>query len=255
MSFLEHLEELRWRLVRSAIAILIFAIVIWIFKAEIMTHVFVAMSDADFITFRFFCNTFGICVNDIDIDYQNIEMTGQFSYAIMMSVLGGMVCAFPYLFYQIWSFVKPGLRLNEKKVSKGIVFYVSMLFFLGIAFGYLIVAPLCVQFFGNFKIIEEFENNLKISSFMGTVLSTIFYTGLLFLLPVISYLFTKLGVMSSDFLKKYRKHAIIGILILSAFITPPDLISQVIVCVPILLLYEIGIFVSKRVEKQRKNQA
>lgn len=254
MSFLEHLEELRWRLVRSAAVIFVFAIVIWIYKGPIMTHVFVSMSDADFITFKFFCNTFGVCVGDIDIDYQNIEMTGQFSYAIMMSILGGIVMAFPYLFYQIWSFVKPGLRLNEKQVAKGIVFYVSVLFFLGIAFGYLIVAPLCVQFFGNFKIIEEFENNLKISSFMGTVLSTIFYTGLLFLLPVVSYLFTKLGVMSSDFLKKYRKHAIIAILILSAFITPPDLISQVIVGIPILLLYEIGIIVSKRVEKGRKNQ-
>ena len=140
------------------------------------------------------------------------------------------------------------------KVAKGIVFYVSLLFFMGIAFGYLIVAPLCVQFFGNFKIIEEIDNNVKISSFMGTVLSTIFYTGLLFLLPILSYLFTKLGVLTSDFLKKYRKHAIIGILILSALITPPDLISQVIVGIPILILYEIGIFVSKRVEKRRKNQ-
>ena len=254
MSFLEHLEELRWRLVRSAIAIIIIAIGIWSFKGWIMKHVFISMSSPDFVTFKFFCNTFGVCTEEVSIDYQNIELTGQFSYAIMMSIMGGIVLSFPYLFYQIWSFVKPGLKQNEMKVAKGIVFYVSLLFFMGIAFGYLIVAPLCVQFFGNFKIIEEIDNNVKISSFMGTVLSTIFYTGLLFLLPILSYLFTKLGVLTSDFLKKYRKHAIIGILILSALITPPDLISQVIVGIPILVLYEIGIFVSKRVEKRRKNQ-
>jgi len=254
MSFLDHLEELRWRIVKSAIVIIVFAIAIWIFKGWIMKNVFVTMSEPDFITFRFLCNTFGICIEQIDIDYQNIELTGQFSYAIMMSIMGGFVIAFPFIFYQIWSFVKPGLKKNEKSVANGIVFYVSILFFIGIAFGYLVVAPLCVQFFGNFKIIEEFENNIKISSFMGTVLSTIFYTGLLFLLPVVTYLFTKLGVISSEFLKKYRKHSIIGILILSALITPPDLISQVIVGIPIVLLYEIGILVSKRVEKKLKNQ-
>lgn len=254
MSFLDHLEELRWRIVKSAIVIVVFAIVIWIFKGWIMKNVFVAMSDPDFITFKFFCDYFGICIEKIDIDYQNIELTGQFSYAIMMSVMGGFVAAFPFVFYQIWAFVKPGLKTKEKSVASGIVFYVSLLFFIGIAFGYLIVAPLCVQFFGNFKIIEEFDNNIKISSFMGTILSTIFYTGLLFLLPVITYLFTKLGVISSDFLKKYRKHAIVGILILSALITPPDLISQVIVGIPIMFLYEIGILVSKRVEKKSKNE-
>ena len=254
MSFLDHLEELRWRIVKSAIVIVVFAIAIWIFKGWIMKNVFVIMSDTDFITFRFFCEYFGICIEKIDIDYQNIELTGQFSYAIMMSVMGGFVLSFPFTFYQIWAFVKPGLKLKEKSVASGIVVWVSFLFFVGIAFGYLIVAPLCVQFFGNFKIIEEFENNIKISSFMGTVLSTIFYTGLLFLLPVVTYLFTKLGVVSSDFLKKYRKHSIIGILILSALITPPDLISQVIVGVPIMLLYEIGILISKRVEKKLKNQ-
>lgn len=254
MSFLDHLEELRWRLVKSAIAILVFAVAIWIFKGWIMKNVFVSMSSPDFVTFKFLCQTFGICIDEIDIDYQNIELTGQFSYALMMSIMGGMVVAFPYIFYQIWAFVKPGLKQNEKSVAGGVVFYVSLLFFLGIAFGYLVVAPLCVQFFGNFTIIEEFENNIKISSFMSTVLSTIFYSGLLFLLPIVSYLFTRLGILNSDFLKKYRKHSIIGILILSAIITPPDLISQVIVSVPIVLLYEIGILVSKRVEKKSKNQ-
>tara|TARA_B110000879_G_C11066196_1_gene468750 strand:- start:158 stop:763 length:606 start_codon:yes stop_codon:yes gene_type:complete len=199
------------------------------------------------------CQYFNICVESIAIDNQSIEMTGQFSYSLMMSIMGGFVLAFPFIFFQIWSFVKPGLKQNEKGIAGGIVIYVSILFFLGITFGYFIVAPLCVQFFGNYVISDVIKNNFTISSYLGLVLSTIFYTGLLFLLPVVSYLFTKLGVVSSDFLKKYRKHAIIGILILSALITPPDLISQVIVGIPIVLLYEVGIFVSKRVEKKSKN--
>ena len=168
--------------------------------------------------------------------------------------MGGFVVAFPFIFYQFWGFVKPGLRQNEKSVAKGIILYVSLLFFTGIAFGYYVVAPLCIQFFGGFMISEEIENIFTVNSYMSMVLSTIFYSGLLFLLPVLSYLLTKIGILGPDFLKKYRKHAIIGILILSAFITPPDLISQVIVGIPILILYEVGIFVSKRVEKQRKNQ-
>lgn len=150
--------------------------------------------------------------------------------------------------------MKPGLKRNEKTISKGIVFYVSILFFTGISFGYFVVAPLCVQFFGSYQITDELKNIFTISSYMSMILSTIFYSGLLFLMPVITYLFTKLGVLTPAFLKKYRKHAIIGILVLSALITPPDLISQVIVGIPILLLYETGIFVSTRVEKKLKVQ-
>ena len=253
MSFLDHLEELRWRIVKSAIVIVIFAVTLFSLQTWIMENLFLSMQKPSFITFRLMCQYFNICVESIAIDNQSIEMTGQFSYSLMMSIMGGFVLAFPFIFFQIWSFVKPGLKQNEKGIAGGIVIYVSILFFLGITFGYFIVAPLCVQFFGNYVISDVIKNNFTISSYLGLVLSTIFYTGLLFLLPIVSYLFTKLGVVSSDFLKKYRKHAIIGILILSALITPPDLISQVIVGIPIVLLYEVGIFVSKRVEKKSKN--
>lgn len=254
MSFLDHLEELRWRLVRSAIVIVIFAVTLWFFQEWIMDNLFLSMRNPDFITFKFICEYFGICVDEVPVKMQSMTVSGQFSYALMVSILGGIVLSFPYLFYQIWSFIKPGLKKNEMSVSKGIIFYVTMLFFLGIGFGYLIVAPLCIQFFGSYKLSSQIDNIFTIGSYMSTILSTVFYSGLLFLLPVISYLFTKLGVLSSDFLKKYRKHAIIGVLILSAIITPPDLISQVIVGIPIVLLYEIGILVSVRVEKKSKNQ-
>ncbi len=252
MTFLDHLEELRWRLVRSAIAIFVFAIVIWVFKSWVIDTLFLSMKSPDFITFKLLCDYLGICVTEINVEMQSITVTGQFSYAIMMCIMGAIVLAFPFIFYQIWAFIKPGLKQNEKSVAKGIVFYISLLFFLGITFGYFIVAPLCVQFFGNFSLSNEINNEFTVNSYMSTVLSTVFYAGLLFLLPVVSYLFTKLGIITPEFLKKYRKHAIVGILILSALITPPDLISQVIVGIPILLLYEAGILVSKRVIKRSK---
>jgi len=221
-----------------------------------MDTLFLSMSHSDFITFRTLCHYFQLmCSEDIPIDFQSTTVSGQFSYALMMSFMGGLVLSFPFVFYQLWSFVKPGLKTNEKTVVKGIVFYVSLLFFAGILFGYFVVAPLSVQFFGTYSISKSIENNFTISSYMSMVLSTIFYTGLLFLLPVIAYIMGKIGLISSGFLKKYRKHSIVGVLILSAIITPPDMTSQIIVSLPILLLYEIGIVVVKRVEKKRVKQA
>lgn len=248
MSFLDHLEELRWRLVKSAIAIVIFAVSIWIYQSEIIDYAFLSMKNPSFITYKLLCEYFSICTPEINISIQSTTMGGQFSYAIMMSLMGGVVVAFPYVFYQLWSFIKPGLKHNEKSAVKGIVFYVSLLFFTGIGFGYYVVAPLCVQFFGTFQLSKNIENIFTVSSYMSTILSTIFYTGLMFLLPVVAYILAKIGIITADFLKKYRKHSIVVVLILAAVITPPDLISQVIVAIPLLLLYEISIFVTKRIK-------
>jgi sec-independent protein translocase protein TatC len=252
MPFLNHLEELRWRLVRAAVAILIVGTVIWFYQETIINVVFLSMAKKEFITFRIMCQFFGVCITEIPIKFQSMTVSGQFSYALMMSFLGGIVVTFPYLFYQIWAFVKPGLKFKEKNLARGIVFYVSLLFFLGILFGYYIVAPLSIQFFGSYQMSSKIENIFTVNSYMSTILSTVFYCGLFFLLPVVTYLLTKIGLFDSAFLKKYRKHAIVIILILAAIITPPDVISQIIVSIPILILYEIGIVVSKRVEKQKK---
>ena len=151
MPFLNHLEELRWRLVRAAIAILIVGTVIWFYQETIINVVFLSMAKKEFITFQIMCKYFGICITEIPIKFQSMTVSGQFSYALMMSFLGGIVVTFPYLFYQIWAFVKPGLKFKEKNLARGIVFYVSLLFFLGILFGYYIVAPLSIQFFGSFQ--------------------------------------------------------------------------------------------------------
>lgn len=252
MSFIEHLEELRWRLVRCAIAIVIFSVIIWIYQEWIIDNVFLSMKDPSFITYRLLCEYFGVCINEIPVKMQSTTMAGQFSYALMMSMIGGVVISFPYLFYQIWSFIKPGLKHNEKIAVKGIVFYVSILFFIGILFGYFIVAPLCVQFFGTYQLSKNIENIFTINSYMSTIISTVFYSGLLFLLPVVAYLLGKIGIITADFLRKYRKHAIVGVLILAAVITPPDLVSQIIVSIPIVLLYEISILVVARINLNEK---
>ena len=211
------------------------------------------MKSHDFISFRLMCQWFGTCVKDIPVQLQSMTVSGQFGYALMMSFMGGLVLGFPFIFYQIWAFLKPGLKFKEKKMAKGIVFYISILFFLGISFGYLVVAPLSIQFFGSYQISGDIRNDFTISSYMSTILSTVFYTGLFFLLPVIIYLLSKIGLITPEFLTKYRKHALVVILILSALITPPDVISQIIVSIPILILYEIGILVSKKTVKKERN--
>ncbi len=252
MTFMDHLEELRWRLVRSSIAIATLSLGMWFVKEWVIDNLFLRMLKADFITFKIISNLFGVVMKDAPATLQSTQMSGQFSFAMSTSILGGLILASPYVFYQLWRFIKPGLKKAELDVSKGIVFYVSILFFSGILFGYLIVAPMCVQFFGFFQISTQVQNNFTIDSYMSTILSSVFYSGLLFLLPVVIYLLTKIGVVTPMFLKKYRKHSIVGVLVLSAVITPPDALAQILVAIPILLLYELGIFVSGRVYRKKK---
>ena len=196
-----------------------------------------------------------MCANEIKIDLQNVEFTAQFGINLMMAIIGGVVTAFPYIFHQLWGFVKPGLKQNELKTVRGIVWFVSILFFIGILFGYFIIAPLTVQFFGNWQLAESIENNITIGSYLRTIILTVFFTGLLFLLPVVIFIFSKLGIITPEFLRKYRKHALVIILILAAIITPPDIFTQIIVTIPIYALYEFGIILSKRVEKQRRRNS
>jgi sec-independent protein translocase protein TatC len=251
MSFLQHLDELRWRLVRIAIVVISVAVLLWIYQEWVMNHVFLVLKEKEFITFKLLCAYFGVCVSDTTVKMQSMTVSGQFNYAMMMSIMGGLIITAPYIFYQIWSFIKPGLKKNELRAAKGLVFYVSLCFFSGVFFGYFVVAPLTVQFFGSFQISPEIENNFTVGSYMGTVISTVFYTGILFLLPIVSFILTKIGLIGPEFLKKYRRHAIVVILIISAVITPPDMLSQIIVSIPIIVLYEIGIVVSTRTSKNK----
>ena len=207
MSFLQHLDELRWRLVRIAIAVLLVGVVIWVYQEWIMNHLFLALKDHDFITFRLLCTYFGICVSDTTVKMQSMTVSGQFNYAMMMSIMGGLIVSSPFIFYQLWAFVKPGLKKNEISATKGMVFYISLCFLTGVLFGYFVVAPLTVQFFGSFQISQEIENNFTVGSYVGTVISTVFYSGLLFLLPIkkdMLLLFLPVILATPNNTKKYR---------------------------------------------------
>ena len=259
LSFLGHLEELRWRLVRSSVVIILAAIVLFYFTDPIVQQFYINMSNTSFPTYQFFCLlseklniSDALCAEDIPIQIQSIEMTKQFSTNMYFALIGGLIISFPFTFYQIWSFVKPGLNIKELKATRWIGFNASLLFFIGILFGYFLISPLCVQFFGGYKLTDQIQNNFTISSYMTMITTSTFLSGLFFELPIVMYILAKIGILGPDILKKYRKHSLVAILILSALITPPDVVSQLLVSFPIYALYEFGIIIVKRVEKKRK---
>ncbi|MBA7513066.1 Sec-independent protein translocase protein TatCy [subsurface metagenome] len=258
MSFLEHLEELRWHLVRSFLAIVVIAILAFIFRDIVFDRIILAPKTPEFFTNRNFCsfsklvNVPALCINSKPFQIININMAGQFTTHIMVSLIAGIIVAFPYIFFEFWSFLKPALYKKEKSHTSGAVFFSSLLFLLGVLFGYYIITPLSVHFLGSYKVSEQVLNQINLISYISTVASVTLASGIIFELPILVYFLTKIGLLSPEFLKKYRKHSIIVILALSAIITPPDIFSQVLVCFPLLILYEIGIMISKRIIAQEK---
>jgi len=261
MSFLGHLEILRWHLVRSAAAVFIFAIVLFIFQGIVFDHFLLAHLQSDFSTYRFFCNVFGFVGIDsgfCDISFpqklQSLGLTQQLMSAIWTSLILGIILAFPYLLWEIWRFVAPGLHPRERKKSRGFIFIASLLFFIGVAFSYYVIAPMSVSFFYGYQISDKITNNFTLDSYISLITNTLLGVSVMFELPVLIYFLSKLGLISPSFLRKYRKHALVLVLIVSAIITPPDVASQVIVSIPILILYELSIYVSSFVaKKQSKN--
>jgi sec-independent protein translocase protein TatC len=190
----------------------------------------------------------------VGIKMQSTTVSGQFSMFFTVIIVGGMVIAFPYVFWEFWSFIKPGLTTKESSRTKGVIFWVSLLFFLGIAFGYFILAPYTVNFFGNFQLDENIENRWSIGSYIDTLVPLILGTGLAFQLPLAMLFLTKIGVVSPSYLRRVRKYAIVIIVIIAGIITPPDVVSQIIVSVPLLLLYEVSILLSARVVRRQEEQ-
>ncbi len=263
MSFLDHLEELRWHLIRSTIAVLIIASAALLMKEFIFDVVLFGPKNMDFSTYRFFCKigTFlGIdsdfCADELPFTIQSRLMAGQFSAYLWTSIWVGFIVGFPYLLYEMWKFISPGLHANERKHSKGFIFTASLLFFCGALFGYYVVAPLSINFLGTFKVSQEVTNEFDLASYVATVRTSVIACGLIFELPIIVYFLTKVGLVTPEILRKYRKISLVVVLILAAVITPPDIASQVVVALPILVLYQISIFISKKVlKKQAKQEA
>ncbi|MBI1341936.1 MAG: twin-arginine translocase subunit TatC [Terrimonas sp.] len=259
MSFIDHLEELRSHLFRSIIAIAIGGVVIGIYNKFVVRDVLMGPTHPDFITYRLLCKAgykMGLgdmmCITEIPVKMQNTFMSGQLTLLLNVILIGGFILAFPYVFWQFWKFIKPALTDREKQRTKGVIFWVSFLFFLGIVFGYFVIAPYTVNFLSTFTLDENIQNIWTITSYLDTMTPLIMGTGLAFQLPLVIYFLAKIGIVSPAFLRRYRRHAIVIILIIAAFITPPDVISQCIVSLPLLLLYEISIKLAVKVEKQNK---
>ena len=261
MSFLDHLEELRWHLIRSTLAVVIFASIAFLAKDFIFDVLLFGPKKADFPTYKLLCkiaNSIGFkesfCFTELPFRIQSRTMAGQFSAHLWTSITAGFIVAFPYVLFELWRFISPGLRLKERKNSRGFIFIASILFFIGVLFGYYVVTPLSINFLGTYQVSDQVFNDFDLSSYIGLVRASALASGLIFELPILIYILTKIGVVTPQLLRKYRKFALVIVLILSAIITPPDIASQVIVSIPVIILYEISIFISKSVIRKQNNK-
>jgi sec-independent protein translocase protein TatC len=263
MSFLDHLEELRWHLVRSVVVIFALAIVFFINKDFLFNTIILAPKNADFFTYKFMCKLSHLlqmgdtlCMNGLEFSLINTTLSGQFTLHMWAAFVAGIVVGFPYLVWEAWRFIKPALTATEIGYSKGILFFVSILFSIGVLFGYYLIAPLSINFLGTYQVSSEVKNMIDMDSYISTITVITFASGLLFELPIVVYFLSSLGIISPAFMKRYRKHAVVVILILAAVITPsPDITSQLLVALPVYVLYELSIFVSAYVVNKKEREA
>jgi sec-independent protein translocase protein TatC len=253
LSFWGHVDQLRKYLMRSIIAIFAFAIVAFFYKDFIFNKIILLPSDTKFITYKAFCKIGtllhfeDLCFKPYQLSLINTEIGGQFRYHLLISVIVGIIAAFPLIAWQMWLFVKPALKEKELKSSRGIIFYISGLFLFGVLFGYFLVCPLTINFLATYELSSNIKNLISISSYISILTILSLSMGIVFELPVLIYFLTKIELISSSFLRKYRRHSIIGIAILAAFITPSgDMFSMVLVGFPIWVLFEISIIISKK---------
>lgn len=261
MSFLDHLEELRWLLIRSVVAIIICGCAAFTFSGWIFDNIIFAPKKGDFITYRFFCdlaNKYDLdksfCAVDIPFDIQSRNMDGQFNTDIWTSITAGFILAFPFILWELWKFIRPALYEKERKYAVWFLFLSSLLFFIGVVFGYFLIVPLSINFLANYKISAVVENNIDLDSYLSLIKTTVISSGLVFEMPILMYFLAKLGIVGPVFLRKYRRYAYVIILIVAAIVTPPDVVSQMIVTIPLILLYEISILIAARISKNKLKQ-
>jgi sec-independent protein translocase protein TatC len=260
MSFLDHLEDLRWLLVRSTVAIILMATVTYFISDYLFDTIIFGPTRPTFFTYQFFCelsHSLGfadnICITEMPFIIQNTQMEGQVNVFIWVCILAGFILSFPYILWEIWKFISPALYTKEKKNAKVFIFFSSMLFFLGVLFGYFVVIPMSVNFVATFTVSDVVLNQFTLDSYIGMVKTSVLASGLFFELPVIIYFLTKLGLVTPAFLRNNRKYAIVLVLIVAAIVTPPDVVSQTVVAIPMLLIYEVSIFISVFVYKNQKD--
>ena len=259
MSFLDHLEDLRWLLVRSTVAVLIMATATFFVSDYIFDTILFGPTRADFITYRYFCDLShslgfadSICVTDMPFIIQNTDMQGQVTILIWTCITAGFILAVPYILWELWKFIGPALYDKERKNAKYFISAASLLFFLGVLFGYFLIIPMSVNFFATFTVSSVIKNEFNLSSYISMLKTSVIACGLFFEMPIIILLLTKLGLVTPMFLRKYWKWAVVIILIVAAIVTPPDVVSQIIVTIPMLIIYEISILISKIIYRKQK---
>lgn len=266
MSFLGHLEELRWHIIRAVLGALVFMILAFINRNFIFNDVILKPKSPDFPTNYYLgqfsdwinqvlnINADALRINTTPLQIVNIEMAGQFVSHIKVSVIAGLIVASPYIFWEIWRFIKPALHHTETRHARGGVFYTSILFLIGVLFGYFIITPLSIHFLSSYNVSQEVANTIRLNSYIATVTSVTFASGIIFELPILVLFLSKVGLITPSFMRTYRKHAYIVLLIVSAIITPPDVFSQILVCIPLIFLYEISVFISRSVYRKRQKE-
>ncbi|NVO19669.1 MAG: twin-arginine translocase subunit TatC [Bacteroidetes bacterium] len=253
MTFWEHLGELRKRLIRIVLAVLAASILAFIERDIIFDTIILAPKDGDFITYRWLCklgewlHVDSLCMTDTHIKLINFNLSGQFMTHMTISMVAGLIIAMPYIFWQIWQFIKPALYEKERKYARTAVFIMSALFIIGVLFSYFFMVPWTLNFLGTYQVSSKVENQIALSSYISTVVNVILSVGATFELPVVIYVLARVGIISPEFLVKNRKYAFVIVLIIAAIITPPDVFSQIIVTIPLWALYEASILVARRV--------
>jgi len=258
MSFFEHLEVLRWLILRSCIAVGIFLILAFVFYDFIFNSIIMGPKHSDFWTYRMMCkigevfNIEGFCVTEIPGEIINTQMAGQFIVQINSALLISVMLGFPYLLYEVWLFVKPALTEIERKSASGFVLFATILFILGLLFGYYIVTPLSINFLSSYNISDTINNTITIQSYLSFVSTLTLGCGIIFELPVVVYILSKLGILTAEFMRNSRRYAIVVILIIAAIITPtPDVLTMLTVSFPMFILYEFSILIAARIQKRR----
>lgn len=259
MTFFDHIDELRSHLMRSVIAIFLGAVLAFFNKYILFDIIIFGPMRIDFLSYRILCKlsywakgTDEYCIKSINFQLKNIDMTGQFTQHLWIAFIAGVIIAFPYILWQLWRFIKPALSKKEIGYARGLVFFSSILFFIGIAFGYFFLSPVSVSFMGSYKVSELVSNEINLESYISFVSTITFACGLMFEMPILVYFLVKIGILSSRLMSKYRKHALVVILVLAAVLTPsPDMASQILMAIPLYALFELSIFIAKGVESKK----
>lgn len=255
MSFIDHIEELRWHIVRSLVVIMICGIALFINTDIVFDTIILGPTKTDFITYKIMCklaeilHLSSLCMQEINLEFQNTELSGQFMMSFSVSFMLGFIVAFPYIFWEFWRFVRPALSTNELKQARGIVFWSSLLFFLGVLFAYYIIAPFTINFFANYTLSPVFKNIITMKNYYDTLSDLVLGVGIVFELPVIVYFLSKIGLLTPAVMRGKRRIAALIIIVVAAVITPPDVFSLFLVSVPMFILYEVSINISERANK------